>query len=75
MLLSLCHNHSKPRRPAARAAAARPKTHSFVRVGAMVFLCHDVNDIFLEGAKMARYACVCACVCVPCVYVCVYVCV
>ena len=22
----------------------------------MVFLCHDVNDIFMEGAKMARYA-------------------
>ena len=21
----------------------------------MVFLCHDINDIFLEGAKMARY--------------------
>ena len=29
---------------------------SFVKVGAMVFLCHDVNDIFMEGAKMARYA-------------------
>ena len=22
----------------------------------MVFLCHDLNDIFMEGAKMARYA-------------------
>ncbi len=22
----------------------------------MVFLCHDINDIFMEGAKMARYA-------------------
>ena len=22
----------------------------------MVFLCHDVNDIFLEAAKLARYA-------------------
>ena len=22
----------------------------------MVFLCHDVNDIFLESAKMSRYA-------------------
>lgn len=22
----------------------------------MVFLCHDINDIFLEAAKMARYA-------------------
>ena len=22
----------------------------------MVFLCHDVNDIFLEACKMARYA-------------------
>lgn len=29
---------------------------SFVKVGAMVFLCHDINDIFLEAAKMARYA-------------------
>ncbi len=29
---------------------------SFVKVGAMVFLCHDINDIFMEGAKMARYA-------------------
>jgi hypothetical protein len=28
---------------------------SFVKVGAMVFLCHDINDIFLESAKMARY--------------------
>ena len=29
---------------------------SFVKVGAMVFLCHDINDIFLEACKMARYA-------------------
>jgi len=29
---------------------------SFVKVGSMVFLCHDINDIFLEAAKMARYA-------------------
>ena len=29
---------------------------SFVKIGAMVFLCHDINDIFLEAAKMARYA-------------------
>eukprot|EP00884_Botryococcus_braunii_P003814 jgi/Botrbrau1/13433/Bobra.0082s0037.1 len=29
---------------------------NFVKVGVMVFLCHDVNDIFLEGAKLARYA-------------------
>ncbi|CAL5229488.1 g12821 [Coccomyxa viridis] len=29
---------------------------NFVKVGAMVFLCHDINDIFMEGAKMARYA-------------------
>jgi hypothetical protein len=29
---------------------------SFVKVGAMVFLCHDINDIFMEAAKMARYA-------------------
>jgi ceramide synthetase len=27
-----------------------------VKVGAMVFLCHDINDVFMEGAKMARYA-------------------
>lgn len=32
----------------------RPR--SFVKVGAMVFLCHDINDIFMESAKMARYA-------------------
>ncbi|KAK9821601.1 hypothetical protein WJX81_004562 [Elliptochloris bilobata] len=29
---------------------------NFVKIGAMVFLCHDINDIFLEAAKMARYA-------------------
>ena len=29
---------------------------NFSRVGAMTFLCHDVNDVFLEGAKLARYA-------------------
>ena len=29
---------------------------SFQKVGAMVILCHEVNDIFLEAAKMARYA-------------------
>ena len=38
----------------------KPRVHvcacSFVKVGAMVFLCHDINDIFMEGAKMARYA-------------------
>lgn len=31
-------------------------TPSFTRVGCLVFLCHDVNDIFLESAKLARYA-------------------
>lgn len=29
---------------------------SFTRVGTLVFLAHDVNDIFLESAKLARYA-------------------
>jgi sphingoid base N-palmitoyltransferase len=29
---------------------------NFSRVGAMTFLCHDANDVFLEGAKLARYA-------------------
>lgn len=29
---------------------------NFSRVGAMTFLCHDFNDVFLEGAKLARYA-------------------
>ena len=33
-----------------------PPTPSFTRVGCLVFLCHDVNDIFLESAKLARYA-------------------
>jgi len=28
---------------------------SLTKVGAVVFLCHDVNDIFLEAAKMGRY--------------------
>ena len=27
-----------------------------MKIGTMVFLCHDVNDIFLESAKLARYA-------------------
>ena len=34
----------------------KKKKNSFTRVGVMVFLCHDVNDIFLEAAKLARYA-------------------
>ena len=29
---------------------------SFMKVGCAVFLVHDVNDIFMEAAKMARYA-------------------
>ena len=27
-----------------------------MKVGCMVFLVHDINDIFMEAAKMARYA-------------------
>ena len=30
--------------------------YSVTKVGAVVFLLHDVNDIFLELAKMFRYA-------------------
>ena len=26
-----------------------------MKVGCMVFLVHDINDIFMEAAKMARY--------------------
>jgi len=29
---------------------------NFMKVGCAVFLVHDVNDIFMEAAKMARYA-------------------
>jgi hypothetical protein len=29
---------------------------SFMKVGCMVFLVHDINDIFMEAAKLARYA-------------------
>lgn len=29
---------------------------NLTRVGIMVLMCHEVNDIFLEAAKMARYA-------------------
>lgn len=29
---------------------------SILKVGCMVFLVHDINDIFMEAAKMARYA-------------------
>lgn len=28
---------------------------NFMKVGCMVFLVHDINDIFMEAAKMARY--------------------
>ena len=28
---------------------------SFMKVGTMVFLCHDVNDVFMELAKMMGY--------------------
>lgn len=27
-----------------------------MKVGCVVFLVHDINDIFMEAAKMARYA-------------------
>lgn len=27
-----------------------------MKIGIMVFLCHDVNDIFMEVAKLCRYA-------------------
>ncbi len=27
---------------------------NFTRVGVMIMLVHDVSDIFLEGAKLAR---------------------
>ncbi len=27
-----------------------------MKVGTMVFLCHDVNDIFMELAKLSKYA-------------------
>ena len=33
-----------------------PFSFSFTRIGVLTFLCHDVNDIFLESAKLARYA-------------------
>ena len=26
-----------------------------MKVGTMVFLCHDINDVFMELAKMAKY--------------------
>ncbi|DBB03589.1 hypothetical protein WJX82_004993 [Trebouxia sp. C0006] len=29
---------------------------NFMKVGCMVFLVHDINDIFMEAAKLARYA-------------------
>ncbi|KAK9813659.1 hypothetical protein WJX73_002155 [Symbiochloris irregularis] len=28
---------------------------NFMKVGNMVFLCHDINDVFMESAKMAKY--------------------
>ena len=37
-------------------AEIRLALRSFMKIGVMVFLCHDVNDIFLEGTKAARYA-------------------
>lgn len=29
---------------------------SFMKIGTMVFLCHDINDVFMEFAKMSKYA-------------------
>lgn len=29
---------------------------SFMRIGTMVFLCHDINDVFMEMAKLSKYA-------------------
>ncbi|GAQ85769.1 LAG1 longevity assurance homolog 3 [Klebsormidium nitens] len=30
--------------------------HGFVRIGALVLLAHDLSDVLLEGAKLAKYA-------------------
>ena len=27
-----------------------------MKIGVMVFLCHDINDVFMETAKMSKYA-------------------
>jgi len=29
---------------------------NFMKIGTMVFLCHDINDIFMELAKLSKYA-------------------
>ena len=29
---------------------------SFMKIGTMVFLCHDINDVFMEVAKMSKYS-------------------
>jgi hypothetical protein len=29
---------------------------NYVRIGALVLLCHDISDFFLEGAKLFKYA-------------------
>ena len=45
--------------PASPAPAVTECLHalcSFTKVGTMVFLLHDINDGFLESAKMANYA-------------------
>lgn len=41
-----------------RCAAASPGYFacSFMKIGTMVFLCHDINDVFMETAKMCKYA-------------------
>lgn len=45
-----------PRLPPRSSCAARSWWANFVRPGVIVMLLHDVSDIFLEGAKLARYA-------------------
>lgn len=27
-----------------------------MKIGMMVFLCHDINDVFMEVAKLVKYA-------------------
>ena len=27
-----------------------------MKIGTMVFLCHDINDVFMEVAKMSKYS-------------------
>ena len=50
------HAHAESCRGLSAGLLSLAAARSFVKIGAMVFLCHDINDIFLEAAKMARYA-------------------